>query len=421
MSSTNSRRPARTRVAPVILLAFLAMITLLTSTGPVAQAATGRSLLVSRTADRSAAQSLAGSTASGPVWIFVPHDASISRIDFSIPSIGYQHRERYAPWELAGGRAFDTRSLPNGTHIVRAHIRHKKGVTSTTSATFQVSNATEPSVPTTAPKATATSVPSTSAPTSTTSSPTSTITTPGPQPVGVGGSLRLVFSDEFAGTSLDLSKWRPNWLAGSDHAITKPINSAELSCYDPAQVSVGGGHLRLAAARRSCTDNTGRSYNYASGLVQSYSKGGQWQYGVYEARVYLPGTASGHIYNWPAFWLNGVPSVPWPVGGEIDVMEGLEGSAGWTYHKGTSADADTQKSPTTHPAGNFVGWHTFTTEWSPGSLTFYYDGVKVGSWASNVTTTPQYLILNYGVGGWGGDLNVPQTMLVDYVRVWQRS
>lgn len=406
----------------MVFLVLVALVTVVTSVGPAAQAATGRGLLVSRTADRSTPQPLTGSTASGSVWIFVPHDASISRVVFSIPSIGYRHRERFAPFELAGRRGFDTRSLPDGTHTVRAHIRHKNGDTSRTSATFVVSNAPRSSGATTAPEAaTTTSVPSTSAPTTSTSSPTSTTVAPAPRPVGVGGSLRLVFSDEFAGTSLDLSKWRPNWLAGSDDAITKPINSAELSCYDPAQVSVGGGHLRLAAARRSCIDNAGRSYDYASGLVQSYSKGGQWQYGVYEAHVHLPGTASGHIYNWPAFWLNGIPSVPWPVGGEIDVMEGLEGSAGWTYHKGTSAGSDTQKSPTKHAAGNFVGWHTFTTEWSPGSLTFYYDGVKVGTWAGNLTTTPQYLILNYGVGGWGGDLNVPQTMLVDYVRVWQRS
>ena len=52
------------------------------------------------------------------------------------------------------------------------------------------------------------------------------------------GTWRLAWQDEFDGSALDLTKWRPNWLAGSDTAVTKPINSAELSCADPAQVSV---------------------------------------------------------------------------------------------------------------------------------------------------------------------------------------
>ena len=49
---------------------------------------------------------------------------------------------------------------------------------------------------------------------------------------------------------LDTSKWQPNWLASNNTTITKPINGSELSCYDPAQVSVSG---RLPAPQRRRT------------------------------------------------------------------------------------------------------------------------------------------------------------------------
>ncbi len=39
------------------------------------------------------------------------------------------------------------------------------------------------------------------------------------QPVGQSGWWNMIFDDEFDGSSLDLSKWAPNWLALSDSAI----------------------------------------------------------------------------------------------------------------------------------------------------------------------------------------------------------
>ena len=53
-----------------------------------------------------------------------------------------------------------------------------------------------------------------------------------------------------------------------------------------------------------------------------------------------------------------------------------------------------------------------------GGATFYYDGKKVGTQRSGVTGRSHYLILNLGVSG--PVIKVPQTMQVEYVRVWKR-
>jgi hypothetical protein len=227
--------------------------------------------------------------------------------------------------------------------------------------------------------------------------------------LSVGASSDAVlFDDQFNGTALDRTKWRPNWLAGSDTAITKPVNSKELSCYDPAQVSVGGGNLRLRAVARPCTANNGITYQYASGLVES-AHDFLFTFGRLEARIFVP-PGTGAVQNWPAFWSNGTGT--WPTTGELNVMEGLEGLACWHFH-----------SPSGGPGGcaalaNPSGWHTFAADWRPGSVTYFYDGVQVGRITSGITSSPMYLVLNLGLSSSvSPPVTVPSEMLVDYVRV----
>ena len=232
---------------------------------------------------------------------------------------------------------------------------------------------------------------------------------------------KLVFSDEFTGTRLDLDTWRPNWLAGSDHEITKPVNSAELAAYDPRQVRVRNGSLRLRAVARRTTDNRGRTYPYASGLVQSHADR-RFRYGYVEARIFLRANSDptlGRVGscgpNWPAFWLNGDDH---PEDGEIDIMECLsDDDVAWHYHwSGGSAGGHPSPWSGRMPGGG--GWHTFGVDWEPGRLRFYYDGRQVGTHTTGVTGSPHYLILNNGISD--PAVQVPSTLRVDYVRVWRR-
>jgi len=73
-------------------------------------------------------------------------------------------------------------------------------------------------------------------------------------------------------------------------------------------------------------------------------------------------------------------------------------------------------------ASSGPGWHTFGADWQPGSVTYYYDGVAVGTISQGITSAPMYLIIDLTDGpGIGGQTIVPATMQVAYVRAWRQS
>ncbi|GAA1269221.1 hypothetical protein GCM10009665_67190 [Kitasatospora nipponensis] len=261
---------------------------------------------------------------------------------------------------------------------------------------------TAPATPTPTASASATATP-TPTPTFTTSPTPTTPATGGP--LGMTGSWRPVFADEFNGSSLDTSKWTPNWL-GCATCTTQPVSSAESQAYAPSQATVSGGSLHLTAVQKPTTVN-GKTYPYTSGMVQSNGKA-QFTYGAFESRIYLP-ASGGKVANWPAFWTDGQS---WPNDGEMDVMEGLSGNACYHFHSPSGG-------PGGCAPGDFTGWHTYGAQWQPGSVTYYYDGKAVGTISTGITSAPQYLILNNAVGGSGGASVAPADMQVDYVRVWQ--
>ena len=237
---------------------------------------------------------------------------------------------------------------------------------------------------------------------------------PGTTPVGQSGAWTLVFQDEFAGAAVDTAKWEPSWFGGV--GLSQPVNTAEEACYNPAQLSVSGGTLKIALATNSnpaCQTKASTQAPYQAGLINTRNSF-LYTYGYIEARINLPGSG-GLAHNWAAFWSTGDN---WPVTGEIDVLETLgTHKPGWNYHYddgGAQAQGGTVDMDGT-------GWHVYAAKWEPGAITYYYDGAQVGQVTGPevVEDVDHYLVLDYTVStAIAGTPVVPATMEVDYVRVW---
>jgi len=231
-----------------------------------------------------------------------------------------------------------------------------------------------------------------------------------PMPTGVPGDWALKFDGEFNGTSLDTTKWSTGWYGSG---ITPPANDQEDDCYDPAQVTEGGGALSLSLIQES--ENCGQDEQYASGLVSTMGKF-SFTYGFVEARVWLPAVpgSPGEVANWPSVWADGQN---WPEDGEIDIAEGISGQVCAHLHNAPDPEGIGAGGGTGCPSGTYTsGWHTFAADWEPGVITYYYDGVDIGSVTSGVTSAPMFLVLDYAAQG---NADAPATMKVQDMRVWQ--
>lgn len=275
----------------------------------------------------------------------------------------------------------------------------------------------------------------------------------------------LVWSDEFDGTSIDTNKWnfeKNCWGGGND----------EKQCYtDRAENSfVADGVLNIVAKREDFTGpdtpegdgTTTKTLPYTSARLRTKNIQ-EWTFGRFEIRAKLP-FGQG---TWPAIWMlpTDSPYGVWAASGEIDIMEAVnlkvvtnggvpEAKVHGTLHYGrvspgnVNAGASYTLPNNANPADDF---HTYAVEWEEGEIRWYVDGVHFATqtqdgWYGQYTQdgllkdapigapfdkfSKFHLLLNVAVGGsWAGNVNnkgidesvFPQTMQVDYVRVYQCS
>ncbi|HRJ30136.1 MAG TPA: glycoside hydrolase family 16 protein [Cyclobacteriaceae bacterium] len=191
-------------------------------------------------------------------------------------------------------------------------------------------------------------------------------------------------------------------------------------------VTVQNGYLIITARKESYQGSP-----YTSARLLTKGKFEQ-AYGRFEARIRLPWGQG----MWPAFWMLGadIDTNPWPAAGEIDIMEfrGQEPSTvlGTVHGPGYSAGESISKSYTLKNDRFDTGFHVFGIEWTPKYVNFYVDNVLYnqitpadvpGEWVFNKSF---FILINLAVGGsFVGSPNnetvFPQTMLVDYVRVYK--
>ena len=241
-----------------------------------------------------------------------------------------------------------------------------------------------------------------------------------PPPAGYHWQAVPALTDEFKGPSLDTKKWlnyHPYW------------KGREPSHFEPSNVSVSGGQLRL----RSDTllpDLTGVKDPEKDVWVRSACVSSATPIagpGYYEARM-----KASALSMTSSFWLQGKYS-------EIDVVEEVGRSLknpdndslmqmnthyfaeGWEHDKSVGAHWRM-------PAGAADGYHVYGVWWKDkNTVLFYHDGHQVAPvQTGGEFAEPMYLFFDTEVFKWEGLPTLESlkdsprnTMSVDWVRAWR--
>ena len=239
----------------------------------------------------------------------------------------------------------------------------------------------------------------------------------------------LAWSDEFDYTGLpDGTKWSYD-TAGNAWAW----GNNELQYYTagrPENARVENGTLHITALLE---EMEGRKYTSARLVTKDK---GDWLYGRFEIRAKLP-TGIG---IWPAIWM--LPTDweygGWPDSGEIDIMENVgydpDTILATAHTKAYNHGIGTHSSGKISLPGAHENFHVYALEWEPHEYrvyaddSLYYTFVNEGKGFAEWPFDKRFhLLLNVAVGGnWGGlhgvdDTIFPQTMQVDYVRVYRKK
>ncbi|USD68265.1 glycoside hydrolase family 16 protein [Vibrio sp. SCSIO 43136] len=288
-------------------------------------------------------------------------------------------------------------------------------------------------------------------------------------PVTVSDKWKLAWQDNFEGDSINKRNWslEENCWGGGNN---------EQQCYTKRSKNafVKDGFLHIVARKESYTgadDPNGlssaaqKTLPYTSARLRTKGKRDD-KYGRFEIRAKLP---SGQG-TWPAIWMLPTDNKygTWAASGEIDIVEAVNLKAQSDAPQSNSGQVENRIYGTLHygkqwpdnvhsgigvelpnginPADDF---HNYAIEWEEGEIRWYVDNIHYATqthegWYAQYKQDGElvnadslapfnerfHMILNLAVGGsWAANANqkgvdadvFPQTMLVDYVKVYRCS
>lgn len=237
----------------------------------------------------------------------------------------------------------------------------------------------------------------------------------------------IVWSDEFNYTGTpDSSKWSYELGTGNGG-----WGNNELQTYTNREENayVENGNLKITAKRENYNGSS-----FTSARLVSRGKG-DFKYGYFEMRAILPGGRG----VWPAFWMMPTDSVygGWPKSGEIDIMEYVGNRKDYilgTVHSEAFYGGNARGSQL-KVSGVEDGYHTYSLLWDDSWMYFYVDGIQYHKIQNGKMSKNNYkywpydqnffVILNVAMGGnLGGNIGdefSESSMIVDYVRVYQKN
>jgi beta-glucanase (GH16 family) len=253
-----------------------------------------------------------------------------------------------------------------------------------------------------------------------------------------------VFADEFNEPRLTLANWWTRYIY--NNGMQDTLNDERQRFRENKNHVMTGSSLQLTARK---VPSANPRFQYESGMIRSKMT---FKYGYYEARLKMP----AGLGVWPAFWLNSDADangkMSWPP--EIDILEFVnngkddrpdmmhmgavsrakKGEPDVWNRKVLFTDTTVRKNYYYAPFKFPDAFHVYSLLWdTDDTVTWFVDGKKLFTvsykWvlASGKDAPYAHVLLNLSIGGkWAGrygidDAAFPQSLDVDYVRVYQKA
>lgn len=252
--------------------------------------------------------------------------------------------------------------------------------------------------------------------------------------------MDLVWSDEFEtgnDSLVDTLAWAFDLGDGCDSAAINchwGRNEQQFYTSRPENVRLESGNL-IITARREIPLFEGELYTSARLVTRDKRN---FKYGRVDVRAKLP---SG-IGLWPAIWMLPVDTVygAGAQSGEIAIMECAAANTSEIFttveYADTSGMTNSIVEPFSYAETDSIDFaedfHTYSVIWTEDCILFQVDDIDVATPITRSTLLPSswpfdqefYLIINLAIGGNGqGSIpfqtQLPQDMVIDYVRIYQ--
>jgi len=223
---------------------------------------------------------------------------------------------------------------------------------------------------------------------------------------------QLIFDDQFAGTSLDTSKWitelgsagqvwsNKNSLRSGYSGMNMPGGNQQ-AVLNASQLSVDGGLTITAKQNTSGVQQS--AYPWISGVINTMGKFTLPETGWYvQVKVWLPDASNG---SWPSIWF--LPGLTNDSQNELDAYEGGFSQIGagpkrtvhFDYFGPAGQQASEQDVSAKIPSitDMSAGYHIIGVQWtpgSPGSINWYIDGTLMDSYSGTVTAQGYEIMLD---------------------------
>ncbi|MGF7228585.1 MAG: glycoside hydrolase family 16 protein [Candidatus Saccharibacteria bacterium] len=213
----------------------------------------------------------------------------------------------------------------------------------------------------------------------------------------VPSAVGLLWSDEFTESSMSYATdtgggtWRtkPHEAGGtlangySDFAGSSwNVSAADATTY--GIVTIASSIMTIKAMRNPGLPGVSNNWIGAQLSTNHLIPNLTWRYGYFEWRMRLPNPSRGMF---PALWLfnNDITRSSATAGAEIDVMEIFGNATGdpWTagvhYNNGGLPISGITNEAVVSASDDTANWHRYGVDWQSDHITFYKDGVAVGS------------------------------------------